>query len=49
MKENGGLVRNDNPPAHCLEALAPDAAGGPNILGHGGDALGVDVAEVGVL
>ena len=32
-----------------LRALAPDAAGQLDVLGHDGDALGVDGAEVGVL
>ena len=32
-----------------LGALATDAAGELNVLGHDGDALGVDGAEVGVL
>ena len=32
-----------------LGALASDAAGQLDVLGHDGDALGVDGAEVGVL
>jgi len=35
--------------AKCLRALATDAAGQLNVLGHDGDALGVDGAQVGVL
>ena len=33
----------------CLRALAADAAGQLHVLGHDGDALGVDGAQVGVL
>ena len=33
----------------CLRALATDAAGQLDVLGHDGDALGVDGAQVGVL
>ena len=33
----------------CLGALAADAAGELDVLGHDGDALGVDGAQVGVL
>ena len=32
----------------CLSALATDAAGELDVLGHDGDALGVDGAEVGI-
>ena len=35
--------------ARHLSALAADAAGELDVLGHDGDALGVDGAEVGVL
>ena len=35
--------------AGCLRALAADAAGQLDVLGHDGDALGVDGAQVGVL
>ena len=35
--------------ASCLRALATDAAGELDVLGHDGDALGVDRAQVGVL
>jgi hypothetical protein len=34
---------------HGLGALAPDAAGQLDVLGHDGHALGVDGAQVGVL
>ena len=34
---------------HCLAALATDAARELDVLGHDGDALGVDGAKVGVL
>ena len=35
--------------SECSGALATDAAGELHVLGHDGDALGVDGAEVGVL
>ncbi len=35
--------------AGCLGALAPNAASQLDILGHDGDALGVDGGKVGVL
>ena len=34
---------------HALGALAADAAGQLNVLGHDGNALGVDGAQVGVI
>ncbi len=38
-----------NAASRCLRALATDAAGQLDVLGHDGDTLGVDGAEVGVL
>jgi hypothetical protein len=35
--------------SHCLRALSTDTAGELNILGHDGDTLGVDRAQVGIL
>jgi hypothetical protein len=38
-----------NSPGRCLRALASDAAGKLDVLGHDGDTLGVDSRKVGVL
>eukprot|EP00962_Isochrysis_galbana_P034821 scaffold11852_cov106-Isochrysis_galbana.AAC.2 len=43
------LCAHRNQPGHCLSPLATDAAGQLDVLGHDGDALGVDGAQVGVL
>jgi hypothetical protein len=42
-------LRNVSSQAFFLSALASDAAGQLNVLGHDGHALGVDGAQVGVL
>ena len=43
------LYRAKDQRSERLRALSTDAAGKLNVLGHDGDALGVDGAEVGVL
>merc|ERR1711951_68348 len=43
------LVGYENPCRSSLSTLATDAAGQLDVLGHDGDTLGVDGAQVGVL
>ena len=44
-----GPLRSWTAPSLVARALATDSAGELDVLGHDGDALGVDGAEVGVL
>jgi hypothetical protein len=43
------LATDDSDITRCLRALASDAAGELDVLGHDGDTLGVDGRKVGVL
>jgi len=47
--KEGRWVQLDQATRHSLGTLSTDATGQLNVLGHDGNALGVDGAEVGIL